>query len=277
MRKKIYYLLLIPTILMITVFMVLPLISFIFPGFLNGRYLFSAYVDFFKDPFYQGIIIRTIRVSLITTLVCTILGIPTAFYVSRAGKRKKSLLTTIILFPLLTNGVIRAFAWMNMLGRNGVINSFLLKTSLIKEPLSMMYSEFAIIIGSVYLFLPLMIMTLESVMENISDDYIEAAMSLGANFGKVFFKVIIPLSASGIVVGSVLVFTGTISAYTTPSMLGGNKKMMLTTLLNQQAGVLSNWDNAAIIAFIMIMISMFLMLSMNLLEKKLDKRMEKRG
>lgn len=272
MGKKIYYLLIIPSVLMITIFMILPLISLIYPTFLNGDYIFSAYINFFKDPFYMGIMLRTIRVSLITTFFCLLLGIPTSFLVSRAGYKQKSLLTTIILFPLLTNGVIRAFAWMNMLGRNGVINSLLLKIGLIKEPLSMMYSEFAIIIGSVYLFLPLMIMTLVSVMENISDDYIEAAMSLGADFSRVFFKVIIPLSASGIVVGSVLVFTGVISAYTTPSLLGGNKKMMLTTLLNQQASVLSDWNNASVIAFMMILISLMLMWSMNFLEKKLDTR-----
>lgn len=271
MRKKIYILLL-PSFLLITIFMILPLITLVFPTFLEGQFAFSAYSKFFADEVNQKIIFRTIRISLISTFTCMILGVPTAFFISRSKKNLKQVISAIILFPLLTNGVIRAFAWMNMLGKNGVINSFLLKLSIIKEPIQMMYTEFAIIIGSVYLFLPLMIITLISVMDNIPDDTLEAATSLGANFFKVFFKIIIPLSASGIVVGSVLVFTGVISAYTTPSLLGGNTNMMLTTLLNQQASGLSNWSKASVIAFIMIMISIFLMLFMNNLEAKLDKR-----
>ncbi len=272
MKKKIYTLLLLPSFLLITIFMIFPLITLVYPTFLDGDFAFSAYLKFFSDGVNQKIILRTIRVSLISTLACMILGVPTAFFISRSKQSTKKILSAIILFPLLTNGVIRAFAWMNMLGKNGVINSFFLKLGLIKEPIQMMYTEFAIIIGSVYLFLPLMIVTLISVMDNISDDTLEAASSLGANFFKVFFRVIIPLSASGIVVGSVLVFTGVISAYTTPSLLGGNTNMMLTTLLNQQASVLSNWSKASVIAFIMIMISILLMIFMNALEGRLDKR-----
>ena len=272
MNKKVYMLLLVPSFLLITIFLIFPLITLVFPTFLQGNFVFSAYVDFFSDSFNQNIILRTLKVSLISTLICMILGIPTAFYISRSKEKSKKILSAIILFPLLTNGVIRAFAWMNILGKNGLINSFLLKFSIIKEPIQLMYTEFAIIIGSVYLFLPLMIVTLISVMDNISDDYLEAATSLGANFFHVFFKIIIPLSAPGIVVGSVLVFTGVISAYTTPSLLGGSKKMMLTTLLNQQASGLSNWSKASIIAFIMIIISTLLMFIMNKLEAKLDKR-----
>lgn len=272
MKKKIYTLLLLPSFLLITIFMIFPLITLVYPTFLDGDFAFSAYLKFFSDGVNQKIILRTIRVSLISTLACMILGVPTAFFISRSKQSTKKILSAIILFPLLTNGVIRAFAWMNMLGKNGVINSFFLKLGLIKEPIQMMYTEFAIIIGSVYLFLPLMIVTLISVMDNISDDTLEAASSLGANFFKVFFRVIIPLSASGIVVGSVLVFTGVISAYTTPSLLGGNTNMMLTTLLNQQASSLSNWSKASVIAFIMIMISILLMIFMNALEGRLDKR-----
>ncbi|MDO5026495.1 MAG: ABC transporter permease [Tissierellia bacterium] len=272
MKKKIYLLLLLPSFLLITIFMIFPLITLVYPTFLEGDFAFSSYINFFSDQINQKIIMRTIRVSLISTLVCMLLGIPTAFFISRSNKKTKEILSAIILFPLLTNGVIRAFAWMNMLGKNGVINSFLLKISLIKEPIQMMYTEFAIIVGSVYLFLPLMIVTLISVMDNITDDCLEAAQSLGANFFKVFFRVIIPLSSSGIVVGSVLVFTGVISAYTTPSLLGGNTNMMLTTLLNQQVSGLSNWSKASSIAFIMIMISILLMVFMNSIETRLDKR-----
>ena len=143
---------------------------------------------------------------------------------------------------------------------------------LISEPLSLMYSELAITIGSVYLFLPVMVTSLVPVLEQIPPAYFEAAESLGAKEGTVFLKIILPLTFPGLMVGSVLVFTGTMSAYTTPSLLGGNQNMMLSTLVYQQANQLSNWTQASLLAFIMILISLLMMKGMAFLEKRFDER-----
>jgi len=176
------------------------------------------------------------------------------------------------MFPLLTNAVVRGFAWISILGKNGMINQFLMNLGIIEDPLKLLYTDFAIVVGSVYLFLPVMISTLTSVMEGIGDDVVEAAYSLGASPRVTFFKVIVPLSFSGLLVAGVLVFSGTISAYTTPTLLGGNQNMMLASLLYQQSNTLSNWTTSAVIAFIMILVSLGVMKLLNYLASRIDKR-----
>lgn len=272
MKRRSYLALILPGILLILFALLIPLFSLIRLSFGETGFSLEAYRIFLSDPFYLKIIIRTIKLSLITTLLTVIFGLPTAYYISQAEEKKKGVLMATVLFPLLSNAVVRAFAWMNMLGKNGVINSLLLKTKLISEPLSLMYSELAIVIGSVYLFLPVMITSLVPILENISKDYLEAAESLGAQDAKVFFKIVLPLSFPGLIVGTVLVFTGSMSAYTTPSLLGGNQNMMLSTLIHQQASQLSNWTSASMISFIMILISIGLMKGMEQLENIFDKR-----
>ncbi|NLM67031.1 MAG: ABC transporter permease, partial [Enterococcus sp.] len=176
------------------------------------------------------------------------------------------------LFPLLTNSVIRSFAWINILGKNGVINNLLVAIGLIDQPISILYTEFAIIIGSVYLFLPTMIMTLVGVLENIEGEMLEAAETLGASPLIAFIKIVLPLSLAGAIVGSILVFTGTLTAYTTPLLLGGNQKMLLATFLYQKASTLGDWNGVAIIALIMIVTTLLVMQGLNFIAKKIDRR-----
>ena len=203
-----------------------------------------------------------------------ILGIPTAYFISRCNQKWRSLLMAISIFPMLTNSVVRAFAWINILGKNGVVNSILMGLKIIDEPLTLLYTEFSVLIGTIYLFLPLMIITLVGVMENIDNDMMEAAESLGANRFKAFVKVVLPLSIPGIIVGSVLVFTGALSAYTTPSLLGGPKNLVLATFINQKASVLGDWTGASVIAMVMIITTIIVMKVLNYIAAKLDRRGE---
>ncbi len=272
MTKRMYGYLVIPALVLVTVFLLVPLLNIIAPSFFEDSFTISNYLTFLSDPFYIGIIWRTIKVSFITTLVCVCIGVPTAYFISIQGIKVKGLLNAVIMFPLLTNAVVRGFAWMNILGTRGIVNNLLMNIKLINEPLSLLYTEFAIIVGSVYLFLPVMITTLIPVMESIDEDIVLATQSLGAKPLKTFVKIIIPLSFSGILIGSVLVFTGVMSAYTTPSLLGGNKNMMLATLIFQQANQLANWTNAGMISLIMIVISLGLMKLLNVINGYLDRR-----
>lgn len=274
MKKRLRYLLLVPGIVMLVVFLVIPLLSIIMPTVFDGGFSLKAYIDFFKDPYYLQIFARTLRVSLISAIVCIILGVPTSYFISRCNPKWRGLLMAISIFPMLTNSVIRAFAWINILGKNGVINSLLMSLHIIDEPITMLYTEFSVIIGTIYLFLPLMIITLVGVMENIDNDMMEAAESLGANRFTAFFKVVLPLSLPGIIVGSVLVFTGALSAYTTPSLLGGTKNMVMATLINQKSTVLGDWTGASVIALIMIITTLIVMKLLNYIAAKLDKRGE---
>lgn len=179
---------------------------------------------------------------------------------------------SLILFPLLTNAVVRGFAWISILGRNGLLNQAFSALGLTSEPLHLLYTEGAIVVGSVYLFLPTVLSTLSSVMEKIGGETIEAAYSLGARPITAFFRIIVPLSFSGTLVAGVMVFAGTISAYTTPTLLGGNQNMMLATLLYQESNTLANWDAASLIAFVMILCSMGVMKIFNTIAARLDKR-----
>lgn len=173
---------------------------------------------------------------------------------------------------MMTNSVIRSFAWINILGSNGIVNKFLMTAGLVEKPVKLLYTDFAIIIGSVYLFLPLMIVTVAGVMENIGDDMMEAALSLGADRLKAFMKVIFPMSLPGIIVGGILVFTGTLTAYTTPQLLGGNKNMVLATFIYQRAMSVGDWNGAAVISLIMIVVTLAVIKGFNALAKRLDQR-----
>lgn len=261
-----------PFILLAVICLLVPLLFTILPSFFIPDFSISYYMNFFTDSFSRGIFFRSLRLSVITTLICIAVGLPTSYYISLLKENRRRILLSLILFPLLTNAVVRGFAWISILGKNGMINQLLLSLGIIQEPLKMLYTDFAIVVGSVYLFLPVMISTLASVMENIGDDVIEASYSLGAPPMKTFFKIIVPLSFSGVLVAGVMVFAGTISAYTTPTLLGGNQNMMLATLLYQQSSTLSNWTNSAVIAFIMILVSLGVMKIFNIIASRLDKR-----
>ena len=273
MQRKMQYLLLFPCTILLIFFLLLPLLNSLIPTFfLQNQFSLEAYSQFFQDSYYLAVFFRTIRIALLVTVICSILGLPTAYFVSGVSKKWKGILIALTLFPLLTNSVVRSFAWINILGKNGIVNLLLLRSGLIKAPLTMLYTEFSIIIGSVYLFLPTMIMTLVGVMDGIEDDTIEAAATLGAGPMKAFLKVVLPLAVPGMIVGSILVFTGTLTAYTTPQLLGGNKKIMLATLLYQRATSIGDWTSASVVAFAMIIITFLVMRGFNALAKVLDRR-----
>ena len=273
MKKNVRYTLLFPGIVLLCFFLVLPLLSSLIPTvFPESSFSLQLYIDFFKDSYFMAVLGHTLSISFIVTIFCAVFGLPAAYVISGVSKKWRGILIALTLFPLLTNSVIRSFAWITILGKNGVINNLLMMFGVINEPMSLLYTDFSIIIGSVYLFLPTMIMTLVGVLENIDDDLLEAAATLGLSPLKGFFKIILPLSLPGMIVGSILVFTGTLTAYTTPQLLGGNKKMMLATLLYQRATTLGDWTSASVIALIMIVITFAVMKGLNVLAKSMDKR-----
>ncbi|QUI23123.1 ABC transporter permease [Vallitalea pronyensis] len=273
MKKKWFYTLLVPGLTIIILFLFIPLIYTIGSTFIgDSGFTFSRYTTFFTDGYYVKIFSRTLKIALITALISMILGIPVAYYISRSKKSIRGVLIACTVFPLLTNSVVRSFAWMTILGKNGVINNLLMNVHVIGSPLKLLYTEFAIIIGTVYLFLPLMVVSLVGVMENIENDLLEAAESLGANRLTAFFKVVVPLSVPGLIVGSVLVFTGAFTAYTTPQLLGGNTNIVLSTLVYQRAMTLGDWTGASVVATVMIITTLTVIGVINKLAGKLNER-----
>ncbi|CAH0282942.1 Spermidine/putrescine transport system permease protein PotB [Peribacillus sp. Bi96] len=270
MKKRYLYLLLLPGLLFLTIFMIIPILLTIGTTFFteNG-FSIQGYLDFFKDRYFIEILLTTLRVSLFTTIICILLGFPAAYYISKLKQRKKAIMLLLTIFPLLTSPVVRSFSWMVIIGKNGVVNKMLMGMGLIEQPLDILYTPTAIIIGLVHLFLPLIIVTLVGVMENIETDLLKAAESLGASRLAVFSKVIIPLSVPGLVIGSILVFVGSFTAYTTPALLGG-KQRVISTFLYQNAITLNEWQVASIVATIMIAVTVLIISIMNGLAKKLN-------
>lgn len=216
----------------------------------NGSFSLQTYIDFFTDSFYWQVTLRTLRVGLIVTVLAVVMGYPVAFFLYSLKGKWKNLLLALVIFPLWTNSVVRTYSWMVVLGKYGFVNGVLQALGVVSEPLKILYTPASVIIGLVHLFLPLMVLSLTSAMENIHPSILEAAQSLGAGELRAFWTTVVPLTLPGLVMGVATVFTGAITAYVTPQMLGGSGVLMLSTLLYQKAMVTFDWDVASAIAMV---------------------------
>ncbi|WP_375174208.1 ABC transporter permease [Pseudooceanicola sp.] len=259
-----------PALLLVLLFLGLPVLSTLATTFGDPKGPFAQYAAFFNSRFRMTVLWRTMEVAVITTTISLIVGFLTAWVVAKAPSRMKSLLIIAAVFPLLTGVVVRSFAWLIILGKNGILNDTLIWLGVIAEPLSMLYTQFSVTIAMVYLFVPLMILTLVGVLEGIPQDLTEAAASLGATPAAAFRQVILPMAVPGLIVGSVLVFTGSFTSYATPQLLGGERQMMMGTFLYQRAMVTFDWVGASTIAAVMVVVTLSTVLAMSKLARKLN-------
>lgn len=259
-----------PASLLVLVFLILPVGSTLIATFTDAKGWAAPYAAFFNSGFRRTVLYRTIEISLITTIISVILGFIAAYVVAQMPARLKSIMIIAAVFPLLTGVVVRSFAWLILLGKNGILNTALLSVGFISEPISMLYTEGAVIAAMVYLFVPLMILTLAGVLEGIPKDVVEAAASLGATPFAVFRQVILPLAMPGLIVGAVLVFTGSFTSYATPQLLGGERQMMMGTLLYQRAMVTFDWTGASTVAAIMVVVTIAIVMLMTRLARRLN-------
>lgn len=265
------YLFLFPGLLVLTLFMIIPIASTLLSTFYEaGSFTLSGYMQYLQDPYFLNILWVTLRTSLLTTFICIILAFPAAYYISKCRPRMKMLLLLMSIFPLLTSPVIRSFSWMVILGKGGIVDNTI---GLFGGDLSfsILYTPGAILIGLVHLFLPLSIITLVGVLENIGDDVVEAAKSLGSSTSTIFWHILLPLSVPGLMTGSILVFVGSFTAYTTPALLGG-RESVISTFLYQNAVTLNDWQLASVVATIMIVLSFVVIGIMNWLAGKVAVR-----
>ncbi|MBN1965650.1 MAG: ABC transporter permease [Anaerolineae bacterium] len=243
-----------PALAFLVLLFILPLL-FVLLGTVQddaGALTVQPYLDFVQDPVVHLVFGRTLRLALVVTVIAAVVSYPAAYAIARMKRGRRSVMMSLIILPLMTNPVARTYSWLVILGRNGLISNMLESLNLVERAPRMLYTETAIVLGLLHLFLPLMILSLVSAMENIRPELEEAAHSLGANRLTVFLRVIIPLSADGLILGGTLVFTGCITAYVTPAILGGTRVLMLATLLYQRAMVLLNWDSATVVAVAMV-------------------------
>ena len=270
-RRKQAILLALPASLALLFFFILPMVYILIRTLTeNGT---ADFTEFFTDPFYLDILWTTIRVSLVSTAVSLLLGYPTAYYMARTTSRLKQAMVIVILFPFLVSAVVRSYGWMVILGTNGLLNQLLLGLGLISEPLKLLNTEAAVIIGMIHLLIPYMILSLGGVRQSIDPNVEYAAYSLGASPMTTFRKVVFPLSTPGIISGCVLVFTMSMTSYVTPKLLGGSKFRMMATMVVQEINVNFDWGAASAISYILLAVILAVQVVVVLVTGRYMKRM----
>ncbi|OPY96648.1 ABC transporter permease [Bradyrhizobium sacchari] len=212
----------------------IPTIFFFFASLNAPEYSLSNYEAFLSRGANVRILFQTIEISVIATLLCLAIGYPTAYLITAAPKRARVALTVLVFLPWLTSGLVRTYAWIVLLGDNGLINRTLIDLGLISSPLPLIYNRLAVYIGMVHIMLPVMILPLLSVMQGIDKSLVAAARSMGARPFTAFWRVFLPLSLPGVRSGTVLVFVICLGFYITPQALGGLRDVMLSTFIANQ-------------------------------------------
>lgn len=275
-QRSLAPLLLVPAIIFVAIQMVLPIVI-LFRYSLNrfdpvslmiDDVTVANYVKFFTDRYYFDVLWRTIRVSLVTTVGCLLLGFPLAWKLARMRSKWKNLVVILIVLPLFLSNAVRSAGWIVLFGTKGLINTSLMGVGLIDAPLTIMYTETAVVIGILAVNLPFMVLTLQSVIESIDRNVEEAALSLGAPPSQAFLRVVWPLALPGTIAGTILTFILAMNAYATPVLLGGPKFQMMGPLVFQQFAQQNNWPFGAAVSFVLMTATLFLSVAAQLIMRR---------
>ncbi len=256
-----------PAFFWLMVFFLIPLcILFVYSFCQKGVYggvTWNFTLDNYRNvlnPIYINIVLYSFWVAFLNTVICLIIGYPMAYYIStRKSARLKNSLILLVILPFWTNFLVRTYSWMILLRDSGLINTLLLSAGFIDEPLKLLFTKTAVIIGLVYGYLPFMVLPLYASIEKVDPSLMEAAHDLGANSFKAFLRVMLPLTFPGIVAGCILVFVPTLGAYITPDLLGGAKDMMIGNLIQMQFLKSKNWPFGSSLSFIVMIIVLALL------------------
>ncbi len=215
------------------------------------------YIRFFSKVgeryLYLYIFVRSLRIALINTILCLLVGYPLAYYIARRPTRWRNVLLLLVMIPFWTNFLVRTYAWMVILRDTGLINTLLLEIGLISEPLPLLFNQGAVTMGLFYGYLPFMVLPLYASIEKLDFSLVEAAQDLGATSLRIFWRIIFPLTKPGIIAGSILVFIPSLGAYVTPDLMGGAKVTMLGNLLQQQFLGVRDWPFGSAVGFILML------------------------
>ncbi|MEY2770026.1 MAG: hypothetical protein RIQ38_445 [Pseudomonadota bacterium] len=242
-----------PALLFLAIFFLWPVLALLSGAFvLDGVPGIGRFLAFFDEPLHQQVYWRTLRIAGLVTLTSMLICYPAAMALVRVAAPWRGLLTGLVILPLMVSPIARTYSWIVLLGRDGMLNSLGLWAGLWPEPVPMLFTEGAVFLGLLQLMMPMMLISLVSALENLPPDVSAAARTLGASRWQVFARVILPLTQEGLIVGGTLVFTGCVTAYITPAMLGGPKVLMLETLLYQKVQIESNLPAASVIAVLLL-------------------------
>lgn len=210
----------------------------------------SQFTRFLFDPFSLSVLARTLFLGVEVTALCLILGFPLAWAYVRGPAWAQPILIVVVLLPLLTSVVVRTFAWIVILGRQGIVNSALLSLGLTDTPLRLLYTEGGVVVALAQVQMPLMVLPLITALSRIDRNLDDASAALGAGAWRGFWRVTVPLSLPGILAGCMLTYAAAITAFITQSLVGGGQMLFMPMYIYQQATALQNWPFAAAISIV---------------------------
>lgn len=267
-----------PVSLWMLLFIAVPIFYVIFVSFLrrgvNGGIDFVFSLDNYKriaSPLYFKVFGDSIGISFITTIVSLVFGYPFAYFISKISSKFRVFVIMLIIIPFWTNSLIRAYAWMNLMSTGGLINSILLKLNIIKEPLKMLYTYGAVILGMTYTLFPFMVLPIYNSIEKLEKSYIDAAKDLGAGSFATFLTVILPLTMPGVIAGCILVFIPSLGLFYISDLMGGSKVMLIGNLIKNQFLVARDWPFGAAVSIFMVVATLILVaVSIKIVGKNTD-------
>ncbi|MGK7918787.1 MAG: ABC transporter permease [Trichodesmium sp.] len=267
-QTKNLLILLFPATIWLLIFFIIPLIIVLIYSFLErgtyGGVIWQFTLNNYQrlaQGIYWSIFFRSLSIALTTTIICLLIGYPLAYFIATIKPPWRNILLMLVIIPFWTNFLVRTYAWIVLLRTEGVFNVALESLKLIDEPLTLLFTPFAVVVGLVYGYLPFMILPLYSTLERFNFSLLEAAQDLGANDFRTFWRVILPLTMRGIVAGSLLVFIPVFGAFITPDILGGAKTMMVGNLIQNQFLKARNWpfgSALSILLMIVVLIPVFI-------------------
>lgn len=251
------------------------LISFAEENFLVLKLNLENYQLVFSDVLYRNAYFNSIKIAGISTLICLIIGYPMAYGISRVQKKWQIVFLIMVILPFCTSFLIRVYAWIGLLKKNGLLNNLLLQLDLISEPLTILNTPTAVYIGIVYSYLPFMIFSLYSSLQKINSEVYEAARDLGARWYSTFFSITVPMTLSGIITGCLMVFIPAIGEFVIPELLGGPQSPMIGKVLWSEFFKIRDWPVAAALAIVTLLLIVVPILIFQKLEERLARQEER--
>ncbi len=278
-RSSTFYLLMVPVLLWLILLIVIPHLDMFFRSFRfendDGLMVFSLnnYLSFFEDKIYWLTFVKTALYSIGVTFLAFVVTFPVAFYLTKVvAKKYSSFMVLLLLIPIWIGELVTIYGWMILLSDNGVINNFLIRIGLIDTPIVMLYTNFSMTIGLLYMSMLFMIIPMMSALESLDDSLIEAASDLGASKWTIFRQIIIPYTTPGIASGGIIVFMLVIGDYVAPNILGGKSSLWFTEQIYNKFLATFNWNEGAAFGFLLLLLSSAIIwLALRLTGQKLEK------
>jgi ABC-type spermidine/putrescine transport system permease subunit I len=243
-----------PALILLLLLFVLPLGRLFALSFAGGS--LEWYAKALTGGLYTTILLRTFEIAAIVTVCCLVIGYPVAFLLATTTPAWRAIGFAFVMLPLWTSVLVRTYAWMVLLGRNGIINRLLIDTGLMDQPLPMLNSKMAVVLGMVHVMLPFMILPIYSAVTRIDPDLAKAARGLGASTLRVVTTIYLPLTLRGILAGVTLVFVVSLGFYITPALLGGGKVLMFAMVIEQQVREFLAWNFASALSVILLAVTL---------------------